>query len=185
MKTVRTHGDILCVDGDLKMICKIELLNRLRNLRYWLDEDIVWVFHFTYRKCMFNTHTVVHTDNETNIIVNSKYFPSNGTANDVGGIISANRRKNTVKDTRIEIHNVTCQRFVCKSIRRIWCKQMEFNCIALYCINIARRNRCGEDNFLFIYTFCLLIFVISCFNDFKFKYTHTQTILLIHTNINE
>lgn len=68
---------------------------------------------------MFNTHTVVQTDNDTNIIVNSRYFPSNGTANDVGGIISANSRKNTVKDTRMEIHNVTCQRYVCsKSIQQ-------------------------------------------------------------------
>lgn len=56
---------------------------------------------------MFNTHTVDHTDKDTNIIVNSRYFPSNGTAKDVGGIISANNKKNTVNDTRIEIHNVT------------------------------------------------------------------------------
>lgn len=64
----------------------------------------------TYLKCIFNTHTVVHTDNETSIIVNSRYLPSSGTANDVGGIISANSKKNTVNETRIEIHNVTCQR---------------------------------------------------------------------------
>lgn len=56
---------------------------------------------------MFSTQTVVHTDNETNIMVNSKYLPSNGTANDVGGIISANSKKNTVSDTRIEMQSVT------------------------------------------------------------------------------
>lgn len=56
----------------------------------------------------FRTHTVVQTDNDTKIMVNSRYFPSNGTARDVGGIISANNRKNTVSDTRMEIHNVTC-----------------------------------------------------------------------------
>uniref|UniRef100_A0A1A9V642 Uncharacterized protein n=1 Tax=Glossina austeni TaxID=7395 RepID=A0A1A9V642_GLOAU len=60
---------------------------------------------------MLSTQTVVQTDNETNIIVNSKYFPSSGTANDVGGIISANSKKNTVNETSIEIHKVTCQRY--------------------------------------------------------------------------
>lgn len=57
---------------------------------------------------MFNTQTVVQTDSETKIIVKSRYFPSNGIANDVGGMISANSKKNTVNDTRIEMHNVTC-----------------------------------------------------------------------------
>lgn len=47
----------------------------------------------------------------TRIMVNSRYFPSRGTANEVGGIISASRRKNTVSDTRIEIHSVTCNDF--------------------------------------------------------------------------
>lgn len=56
---------------------------------------------------MLRTQTVVHTDNETNNIVNNKYFPSNGTAKDVGGMISASNKKNTVSDTRIEIHKVT------------------------------------------------------------------------------
>lgn len=36
-------------------------------------------------------------------MVKSKYFPNNGIASDVGGIISANSRKNTVRDTRIEM----------------------------------------------------------------------------------
>lgn len=44
----------------------------------------------------------------TNVIVNNKYLPSRGTAKDVGGIISANSKKNTVNDTRMELHNVTC-----------------------------------------------------------------------------
>lgn len=56
---------------------------------------------------MFSTQTVVHTDSDTRIIVNSKYFPSNGTAKDVGGIISASSKKNTVSDTRIEMQSVT------------------------------------------------------------------------------
>lgn len=43
----------------------------------------------------------------TRIIVKRRYLPSKGTASDVGGIISANSRKNTVNDTRMEMHNVT------------------------------------------------------------------------------
>lgn len=46
-------------------------------------------------------------DNDTIIIVKSKYFPSKGTANEVGGMISANSKKNTVSETRIELHSVT------------------------------------------------------------------------------
>lgn len=75
-------------------------------------ELVVIVWQGTYLKCIFNTHTVVQTDNDTRIMVKSRYFPNNGTAKEVGGIISANNKKNTVKDTRIEIHNVTCQRYV-------------------------------------------------------------------------
>lgn len=57
---------------------------------------------------MFSTQTVVHTDNDTKIIVNSKYLPNKGMANEVGGMISASNKKNTVNDTKIEMHNVTC-----------------------------------------------------------------------------
>jgi hypothetical protein len=39
------------------------------------------------------------------IIVKRRYFPSKGTAKDVGGMISANRRKNTVSESRMEIHS--------------------------------------------------------------------------------
>lgn len=61
---------------------------------------------FTYLKCTFNTQTVTHMEDVTNIIVNNKYLPSNGTANDVGGIISANNKKNTVSDNNIDTHRV-------------------------------------------------------------------------------
>lgn len=74
-KTLRTHGDILWVAGDLK--------------------------------CTFKTHTVTQIDNVTSVIVNKRYFPSKGTASDVGGMISANNKKNTVNDTRMELHKVT------------------------------------------------------------------------------
>lgn len=49
-------------------------------------------------------------DRVTKIMVNNKYFPSKGMANDVGGIISAKRRKNTVNERRMEEHNDTCAR---------------------------------------------------------------------------
>lgn len=41
------------------------------------------------------------------IIVNSTNFPSNGTTNDVGGMISASSRKNTVNESRMDILNDT------------------------------------------------------------------------------
>lgn len=44
---------------------------------------------------------------DTNIIANIKYFPSNGTTNDVGGIISTTSRKNTWRLIKIEIDRVT------------------------------------------------------------------------------
>ena len=46
-------------------------------------------------------------DSVTRIMVNKRYFPNRGTARDVGGMISANSRKKTVSDSRIEIHKVT------------------------------------------------------------------------------
>lgn len=50
---------------------------------------------------------MIQIDKVTNIIVNNKYFPRRGIANDVGGIISANSKKKTVKDRRMEEHNET------------------------------------------------------------------------------
>ena len=43
----------------------------------------------------------------TRIMVKRRYFPSRGTAREVGGIISASSRKNTVKESRMEIHSAT------------------------------------------------------------------------------
>ena len=45
--------------------------------------------------------------NVSRIIVNKTNFPSRGTTNDVGGMISANKRKNTVRDSRIDIERLT------------------------------------------------------------------------------
>lgn len=44
------------------------------------------------------------------IMVNNTNFPNSGTTRDVGGIISANRRKNTVNDRRMEIDKLTCNK---------------------------------------------------------------------------
>ena len=41
-------------------------------------------------------------------MANIRYFPSSGTTNDVGGIISTTRRKNTWRLIRMEIDSVTC-----------------------------------------------------------------------------
>ena len=46
-------------------------------------------------------------ENVTSSMVKSKYLPSKGTAREVGGIISASSKKNTVSESRIEIHRVT------------------------------------------------------------------------------
>ena len=61
----------------------------------------------TYLKCTFNTPTVTQIDRVTKIIVNRRYFPNNGTAKEVGGIISASSKKNTVSDKRIDMQSVT------------------------------------------------------------------------------
>lgn len=45
--------------------------------------------------------------NVSNIIVNNTNLPSNGTTNEVGGMISANSRKNTVSDSRMDIDKLT------------------------------------------------------------------------------
>ena len=39
----------------------------------------------------------------------STNFPSNGTTSDVGGMISASSKKNTVSDSRIEMERLTCK----------------------------------------------------------------------------
>ena len=37
------------------------------------------------------------------------FIPSSGTAREVGGMISASRRKKTVRERRIDMHKVTCK----------------------------------------------------------------------------
>jgi hypothetical protein len=40
-------------------------------------------------------------------MVNNTNFPRSGTTSDVGGIISASKRKNTVSDSKIDIDKLT------------------------------------------------------------------------------
>lgn len=58
---------------------------------------------------MFNTTTVMPIDMDTRTMVNNRYLPSSGTARDVGGMISASSKKNTVNDTSMLLHRVTCK----------------------------------------------------------------------------
>lgn len=62
---------------------------------------------------------------ETNIIANIRYFPSKGTTNDVGGIISTTSKKNTWRLMRIDIDNVTCWK------KRIVCIMLEMYCFSM------------------------------------------------------
>ena len=45
--------------------------------------------------------------NVSRIIVNKTNFPSKGTTSDVGGIISANKRKKTVRESKMLIERLT------------------------------------------------------------------------------
>lgn len=47
--------------------------------------------------------------NVSRIIVNNTNFPSNGTTSEVGGMISANSKKNTVNESRMDMLNDTCK----------------------------------------------------------------------------
>lgn len=112
-------------------------------------------------KCTLSTQTVIQTLSDTRIIVKRRYFPSKGMARDVGGMISANSKKNTVKERRIEMHRV------------IW------KALAIWSPHWTRsRNRCvsssrKRNDFHFQYTYIIhvLKFEIERFfnrkNDWK------------------
>lgn len=53
------------------------------------------------------TKTVMEMDSVTSIMVKSRYLPRSGTARDVGGMISASSRKNTVRDSKIDTQSDT------------------------------------------------------------------------------
>lgn len=60
----------------------------------------------------------------SSIMVKSTNFPSSGTTSDVGGMISASSRKNTVSDSRMDMLNETCKNiciFVYKNVHICMC----------------------------------------------------------------
>ena len=61
-------------------------------------------------KWILRTPTVTKIDKVISNMLKRRYLLSKGTARDVGGMISASSRKNTVRDRRTEIHRVTCIR---------------------------------------------------------------------------
>ena len=56
---------------------------------------------------MLRTPTVIKIENVTSNMVKRRYFPRRGTASEVGGMISASSKKNTVSDSKMEIQRVT------------------------------------------------------------------------------
>lgn len=77
------------------------LINCWNNKRSEAISSVLNAYVMDIRR-IFNSHL-----NVSSIIVNSTNFPSSGTTSDVGGIISANRRKNTVNDKRMDMLNDT------------------------------------------------------------------------------
>ena len=78
------------------------------------------------RKLTFSTPIVTTTEKVTRIMVNSRYWlvkskllvmrvrrtlPRRGTEREVGGMISARRRKNTVRESKMEMERDTCKGF--------------------------------------------------------------------------
>ena len=58
-------------------------------------------------KFTLSTPIVTTTEKVTRIMVKRRYFPNSGTAMDVGGMISASSKKNTVSERRIEMDKET------------------------------------------------------------------------------
>ena len=66
---------------------------------------IVWVWGVL--KWTLSTTTVTQMLKVSRIMVKSTNLPRRGTTREVGGMISASRRKNTVRESRIEIDRET------------------------------------------------------------------------------
>jgi hypothetical protein len=58
-------------------------------------------------KLTLSTPIVTTTEHVTRVIVKRRYLPRSGTDMDVGGMISASSRKNTVRDSKIEMDRET------------------------------------------------------------------------------
>lgn len=72
---------------------------QLQSRIYWkalLIELVIYMCYFWYLKV-------------SKIMVNNTNLPKRGTTSDVGGMISASKRKNTVRDSNIEMDKLTCK----------------------------------------------------------------------------
>ena len=58
---------------------------------------------------MLRTTTVTQILKVSRIMVKRTNFPRRGTTREVGGMISARSRKNTVRERRMEIERLTCK----------------------------------------------------------------------------
>ena len=72
----------------------------IQGAMVWVCGDLKW---------MLRTTTVTQILKVSRIMVNRTNLPRRGTTREVGGMISASRRKNTVRERRIEIERLTCQ----------------------------------------------------------------------------
>ena len=69
-------------------------------------------YYKKYLKWMLRTPTVTQMDRVTRTMVKRRYLPSSGTASDVGGMISASSKKNTVSDSKMETQRVTWNQII-------------------------------------------------------------------------
>lgn len=58
-------------------------------------------------KWILSTQTVAHTDTVIRIMVNTKYLPNRGIANEVDGIVSMSTDRKKINETKMEIVSVT------------------------------------------------------------------------------
>ena len=66
---------------------------------------------------MLRTPTVMTIERVMRSMLKRRYLLSNGTARDVGGMISARSKKKTVRERRIEIQRVTLKMLFANRIR--------------------------------------------------------------------
>ena len=93
MKTLLTHGAIVWVCGDRKCTLSTTTVTHILEDKYSIP---------ILQRQFNNTYL-----NVSNIIVNNTNLPSKGTTKDVGGIISANSKKNTVSDSKMLMDRLT------------------------------------------------------------------------------
>ena len=71
----------------------------IQGAMVWVCGDLKW---------MLRTTTVTQMLKVSRIMVNRTNLPSRGTTKEVGGMISASSRKNTVRERRMLMDRLTC-----------------------------------------------------------------------------